>query len=165
MPQSRGVGMAISAHRGFSVRKQPGFAAVAMFCFVLLYLPIVVLVVFAFNGGNSLAVWEGFSLRWFQAAWHNQQVQEAAVRSLFVAFVAATVSTACAALAALATTRTAPYRGLTFKYAFINQPLMIPEIVTAVSLLIVFSRIKVWTGYSGIGYLHSIRLSAHSRAA
>jgi spermidine/putrescine transport system permease protein len=145
--------MAISAPRGFSVRKQPGFATVAILCFVLLYLPIVVLVVFAFNAGNSLAVWEGFSLRWFQAAWHNQEVQEAAFRSLFVAFVAATVSTACAALAALATTRTAPYRGLTFKYAFINQPLMIPEIVTAVSLLIVFSRIKVWTGYSGIGYM------------
>jgi spermidine/putrescine transport system permease protein len=145
--------MAIRAARGFSVRKQTGFATVAMFCFVMLYLPIVVLVVFAFNAGNSLAVWEGFSLRWFQAAFHNQDVQEAALRSLFVAFVAATVATAAASLAAIATTRTEPYRGLTFKYAFINQPLMIPEIVTAVSLLIVFSRIKVWTGYSGIGYL------------
>jgi spermidine/putrescine transport system permease protein len=124
-----------------------------MFCFVMLYLPIIVLVVFAFNAGNSLAVWEGFSLRWFEAALQNQEVQEAALRSLFVAFIAATVATACATLAALATTRTAPYRGLTFKYAFINQPLMIPEIVTAVSLLIVFSRLKVWTGYSGIGYL------------
>ena len=46
-------------------------------------------------------------------------------------------------MAALATTRTAPYRGLTFKYAFINQPLMVPEIVTAVALLIFFSRVKV----------------------
>ena len=61
-------------------------------------------------------------------------------------------------MAALATTRTAPYPGLTFKYAFINQPLMVPEIVTAVALLIVFSRIKVWTGYSGIAYL----LAAHT---
>jgi spermidine/putrescine transport system permease protein len=145
--------MAIKTAQAFSVRKQTGFATVAIFCFVLLYLPIVVLVVFAFNAGNSLAVWEGFSLRWFQAAWQNQDVQEAALRSLFIAFVAASVSTACAALAAIATTRTEPYRGLTFKYAFINQPLMIPEIVTAVALLIVFSRIKVWTGYSGIGYL------------
>ena len=61
-------------------------------------------------------------------------------------------------MAALATTRTAPYRGLTFKYAFINQPLMVPEIVTAVALLIFFSRIKVWTGYSGLGYL----IAAHT---
>ena len=56
-------------------------------------------------------------------------------------------------MAAIATTRVAPYPGMGFKYAFINQPLMVPEIVTAVALLIVFSRIKVWTGYSGLGYL------------
>ena len=61
-------------------------------------------------------------------------------------------------MAALATTRTKPYRGLTFKYAFINQPLMVPEIVTAVALLILFSRIKIWTGYSGLGYL----IAAHT---
>src|SRR5690606_48598 len=63
-----------------------------------------------------------------------------------------------ATMAAIATTRTKPYRGLAFKYAFINQPLMVPEIVTAVALLIVFSRIKVWTGYSGLGYL----IAAHA---
>ena len=71
---------------------------------------------------------------------------------------AAFLSTIAATMAALATTRTRHYPGLTFKYAFINQPLMVPEIVTAVALLIVFSRIKVWTGYSGIGYL----LAAHT---
>jgi spermidine/putrescine transport system permease protein len=61
-------------------------------------------------------------------------------------------------MAALATTRTAPYRGLTFKYAAINQPLMVPEIVTGVALLIFFSRIKIFTGYSGLGYL----IAAHT---
>jgi spermidine/putrescine transport system permease protein len=68
------------------------------------------------------------------------------------------LATIAATMAALATTRTDPYRGLTLKYAIINQPLMVPEIVTAVSLLIVFSRLKVWTGYSGIGYM----ILAHS---
>jgi spermidine/putrescine transport system permease protein len=68
------------------------------------------------------------------------------------------LSAIAATMAALATTRTPDYPGLTFKFAFINQPLMVPEIVTAVALLIVFSRIKVWTGYSGIGYL----LAAHT---
>ena len=75
-----------------------------------------------------------------------------------IAVVAATIATVTATMAAIATTRTAPYRGLTFKYAFINQPLMVPEIVTAVALLIVFSRLKVWTGYSGLGYL----IAAHT---
>lgn len=137
----------------FSLRKQPGFTTIAMICFFLLYLPIATLVFYAFNAGVSVAVWEGFSLRWFVSAWHNAQVQEATIRSALIAVVAGLIATVTAAAAALATTRTPPYPGLTFKYAFINQPLMVPEIVTAVALLIVFSRIKVWTGYSGLGYL------------
>ncbi len=144
--------------RQFSVRRQTGFTTIAMVCFFALYLPIGVLVVYAFNAGQSLSVWEGFSLRWFVKAFENQQVIEASIRSLQIAVVAALVATAAATMAALATTRTEPYRGLTLKYAFINQPLMIPEIVTAVALLIFFSRIKVWTGYSGLGYL----IAAHT---
>jgi spermidine/putrescine transport system permease protein len=144
--------------RSFSIKRQPGFATIAMVCFFLLYLPIATLVVYAFNSGVSIATWEGFSFRWFQSAWHNQQVVEASLRSLQIAAVAAVVATACATLAAIATTRTAPYRGLTFKYSIINMPLLVPEIVTAVALLILVSRLKVWTGYSGIGYL----MLAHS---
>ena len=150
--------MATRARKTFSIRSQPGFVTIAMLCFAMLYLPIATLVFYAFNAGVSVAVWEGFSLRWFQSAWQNEAVQEAAVRSFYVALAAAIIATTAATMAAIATTRTPPYPGLTFKYAFINQPLMVPEIVTAVALLIVFSRIKVWTGYSGIGYL----IAAHT---
>ncbi len=142
----------------FAIKRQPGFATIAMFCFALLYLPIATLVVFAFNEGRSVAIWEGFSLRWFEQAWNNELVVEASIRSLQIASAAAVIATIAATMAALATTRTRQYRGLTFKYAFINQPLMIPEIVTAVALLIVFARIKVATGYSGLGYL----IAAHT---
>src|SRR5690606_27579650 len=107
--------------RPFSIKRQPGFATIAMVCFFLLYLPIATLVVYAFNSGVSIATWEGFSLRWFQSAWQNQQVVDASLRSLQIAAVAAAVATACATLAAIATTRTAPYRGLTFKYSIINM--------------------------------------------
>ena len=144
--------------RSFSVTAQPGFPFIALMCFAVLYLPVATLVFYAFNAGVSVAVWEGFSLRWFHTAWENTQVQEATMRSALIAVVAATIATVTAMMAAIATTRTAPYRGLTFKYAFINQPLMVPEIVTAVALLIVFSRIKIWTGYSGLGYL----IAAHT---
>jgi spermidine/putrescine transport system permease protein len=144
--------------RSFSVRSQPGFVFIAMLCFFLLYLPIATLVFYAFNAGVSVAVWEGFSLRWFHSAMSNSAVQEATMRSAVIAVTAGLLATIAATMAALATTRTANYPGLTFKYAFINQPLMVPEIVTAVALLIVFSRIKVWTGYTGIGYL----LAAHT---
>lgn len=139
--------------RTFSIVRMPGFGTIAMLCFAMLYLPIATLVVYAFNSGRSIALWEGFSLQWFVSAWNNQQVIDASIRSFQIASVAAVIATVAATMAALATTRTRPYRGLTFKYAFINQPLMVPEIVTAVALLILFSRIKVWTGYSGLGYL------------
>ncbi len=145
-------------HKGFDIRTQSGFATIAMLCFFILSLPIATLVVFAFNSGTSIALWEGFSLRWFAAAWNNSQVIEASIRSVKIAAVAAVVATAVATLAAIATTRTSAYRGLTFKYSFINMPLMVPEIVTAVALLIFFSRVKVWTGYSGLGYL----ITAHT---
>lgn len=144
--------------RPFSVKHQRGFTAVALICFVLLYLPITTLVVFAFNAGTSVSVWEGASLRWFEAAWNNTRIVEATLRSLTIAPIAALIATATATMAALAMTRTAPYRGQSLKFAFINQPLMVPEIVTAVALLVVFSRVKVWTGYSGLGYL----IAAHT---
>ncbi|MDZ4309786.1 MAG: ABC transporter permease [Cypionkella sp.] len=142
----------------FSVRHQRGFTSTALFCFFLLYLPIATLVVYAFNAGTTVGTWEGFSLRWFAAAAANERIIDATLRSLTIAPIAAVIATAAATMAALATTRTAPYPGLTFKYAFINQPLMVPEIVTAVALLVVFSQIKVWTGYSGLGYL----IAAHT---
>ncbi len=141
------------AEKSFATKKLPGFAPVAMLCFFLLYLPIFTLVVFAFSGSDTLSKWGGFSLRWFREAAMDEGVRDAALRSLNIAAVAAVLATICATMAAIATTRTPPYRGLTFKYALINQPLMVPEIVTAVALLIFFSRIKVWTGYTGLGYL------------
>ena len=141
------------ASRHFEIRAQPGFGTIALFTFAALYLPIVTLVAYAFNASDSVTIWGGLSLKWFVEAWRNDAVQDASMRSFIIAACAATAATIAATMAALATTRTAPYRGLGFKYAFINQPLMVPEIVTAVALLIVFSRIKVWTGYSGLGYL------------
>jgi spermidine/putrescine transport system permease protein len=144
--------------KGFSIRSMPGFTAIAIATFVFLYLPILTMAAYAFNSGQSIASWEGFSLRWFAAAWENEDVKDAATRSMQIAVIAASIATVCATMAAIATTRTKPYRGLTFKFAFINQPLMVPEIVTAIALLIVFAKIKIWTGYTGIGYV----MAAHS---
>jgi spermidine/putrescine transport system permease protein len=124
-----------------------------MVCFIMLYAPILTLMVYSFNDGTSLAIWEGFSWRWYEKAAANQQVQESALLSLKIASIAAVLATIFATMAALATTRTRPYRGLTAIFAAINTPLMVPEIVTAVALLIFFASIKVVTGYTGIAYL------------
>ena len=139
--------------RSYDVRRLPGFASIAIVTFVLLYLPILVLVVFSFNAGPSQSQWDGFSLRWYYAAFANQHVQEVSLRSLWLAAVAAAVATALAMPAALATTRVSRFRGQTLIYALINQPLMAPEIVTGIALLIVVAWLKVHTGYTGMGYL------------
>lgn len=137
----------------FSLKRQPGFTTVAIVCFVLLYAPIVTLVIYSFNAGKYIAIWEGFSVTWYLSAWNNTAVQEAALRSLVLALQASVYSTVLATMAALGTTRTRPFRGLTAIYAMINQPLMVPEIVTAVALLILFAMIRVATGVQGLIYL------------
>jgi len=137
----------------FSIRRMPGFSLLALACFFALYMPLAPLVVYSFNAGNNIALWEGLSLRWYVAAWENDLVQSAAIRSVVVATIASVIATVLATMAALGTTRTRPYRGQTSIYAMVNQPLMVPEIVTAVALLILFALIKESTGYHGYAYL------------
>ena len=139
--------------RRFSLKQQPGFTTVAIVCFVLLYAPIITLVIYSFNAGKNIAIWEGFSFAWYVAAWSNEAVQDASIRSLILAAQASVFSTVLATMAALGTTRTPPLRGLTAIYTMINQPLMVPEIVTAVALLILFAIVKVATGIQGLFYL------------
>ncbi|MCC5972655.1 MAG: ABC transporter permease [Rubellimicrobium sp.] len=143
----------MSERGAFSVTRIPGFGLIAITTFVLLYLPIVILVIFSFNEGLSQSVWEGFSLRWYEAAFANRQVRDVSIRSLWLAGVAAGLATVLATLAVLGTTRVGRFRGQTMIYALINQPLMVPEIVTGIALLIFVASIKVQTGYTGMGYL------------
>lgn len=146
------------ADRSFSATRLPGFGPIAIAVFIVLYLPIFTLVVYSFNAGNSVALWGGFSFKWYHVAWDNEQVKAATVRSLVIAISAAAIATTVATLAALGTTRRRAFKGQTFIYVMINQPLMVPEIVTAVALLIFFAWVKVATGYQGLGYL----ILAHS---
>lgn len=141
------------ASREFNVRALPGFGTVAIFTLVMLYLPIIILVIFSFNESQSQSAWGGFSLKWYVAAFNNSQVIDVSVRSLWLALVAAGIATVLATLAALATTRVGRFPGQTMIYALINQPLMVPEIVTGIALLIFVAFLKVQTGYAGMGYM------------
>lgn len=143
----------IKTQKRFSLKRLPGFGFIAITCFVMLYAPIFVLIVYSFNLGENIAVWEGFSLQWYASAWHNEAVQDASIRSLILALQASAYSTVLATMAALGTTRIRPFSGLTFIYVMINQPLMVPEIVTAVALLTLFAIIKTATGIQGLYYL------------
>ncbi len=74
--------------RAFSVRRMPGFTPMAILVFIMLYAPIAILAAYSFNAGTSLAIWEGFSLRWYASAWQNTEVQVATFRSLGIATAA-----------------------------------------------------------------------------
>ena len=139
------------AKSSFQVARLPGFATMAMLAFMALYIPIFTLVVYSFNSETTLGNWGEFSWQWYVKAWDNQAVKDATLRSLVIASFAAVFSTILATMAALGTTRRRAFKGQTFIYVMINQPLMVPEIVTAVALMILFGLIKTITGIQGLG--------------
>jgi spermidine/putrescine transport system permease protein len=146
------------ARQAKDLKYQPGFSYITWLALFILYAPILILVLYSFNANRSVVVWTGFSTDWYVKAWHNEGIQSAALISLEVAVIAMILSTTFATMAALVTTRTAPFKGMNISIAIINQPLMIPEIVTAVATLIFFAVIKKVTGANGIGFL----ITAHT---
>jgi spermidine/putrescine transport system permease protein len=142
----------------FDVRHMPGFASLAWVCIVGLYAPILVLVIYSFNANPSVTIWTGFSFQWYVQAVNNEEIRDAAMLSLQVAAIAAVVATIFATMAALATTRRPAFRGMTLVYAVINQPLMVPEIVTGIATIVFFGLIRQVTGIQSLAYL----LTAHA---
>lgn len=146
------------ANRVFDIRRLPGAATLAITCFVILYVPMIILVANSFNAGRVIGEWEGVSLRWYAAALQNEAFLNAASTSLILATLAAAVATVTATMAALATTRSPGFRGEGAIHLVLNQPIMVPEIVLAIALLIILAQVKQITGYTGLGYL----IIAHS---
>lgn len=142
----------------FDIRRLPGFTSIAVICLLCLYGPLFAMAVFSFNASRSVTRFNGFSLHWYQQAAINPYVQDAALLSIKLALGATCLATIAATMAALATTRCKPFKGYTLIYGIINQPLMVPEIVTALATLVLFGMIKQLTGVQGIYYL----LMAHS---
>lgn len=89
------------ADRGFSATRIPGFSTIAILVFLAIYLPILVIVAYSFNASASLSSWGGLTWSWYAAAWANEEVQDAALRSFVVALVAAISSAILATMAAL----------------------------------------------------------------
>lgn len=146
------------AEKRFDVTHIPGAATIAIVTFLALYVPVLILVVNAFNSADTAGRWEGASLRWFAAALDNAAFRSAALNSAIVALAAATLATGLATAAALAVTRGRPFRGQGGIFVVLNQPLLVPEIVFAIALMVVLAQIKQATGYQGLGYV----IAAHT---
>ena len=122
--------------------------------FAFLYLPIVLLVVFSFNDSRLVTVWGGFSTRWYAEIWHNQQLLDAAWVTIRVALVSATVATILGTLAAVALTRMGRFPGRTLFSGMIYAPLVMPEVITGLSLLLLFVAIDLARGFWTVTLAH-----------
>lgn len=132
----------------------PGLKALAYFFLAFLYLPIGVLVAYSFNAGKVVMVWTGFSTAWYSKVIANTDIRSAAANSLIVAVTATVIATVCATLAALALARGGNFRGKVATVGLISLPLMVPEIVTAVSLLVFFSSVGINLGLGNVIIAH-----------
>lgn len=112
-----------------------------------LYLPIASLVVYSFNDSKLVTVWAGFSTRWYGTLLHNQQILDAAWLSLEIAAIAATLATALGTLAALCLARFGPFRGRALFGGLVTAPLVMPEVITGLSLLLMFVALERAIGW------------------
>ena len=111
-----------------------------------LYAPIVVLIVFSFNGSKSRSIWNGFSLQWYEALWVDAEIREALWVTLKVAVLSALFATVIGVLAAVGIHRL--NRRLRKVFLTVNNlPMVNPEIVTGISLMLLFIFAKVDRGY------------------
>ncbi|HXL68158.1 MAG TPA: ABC transporter permease subunit, partial [Xanthobacteraceae bacterium] len=122
--------------------------------FAFLYVPIALLVIYSFNGSRLVTVWGGFSIRWYVALLENRQLLDAAWVSLRVALLSATLATVLGTLAALALTRVQPFRGRTLFAGMIYAPLVMPEVITGLSLLLLFVAIGLDRGFWTVALAH-----------
>lgn len=121
--------------------------------FVFLYLPILLLVVFSFNESRLSSSWTGFSFKWYEALMNDDSMLKAAWVSLKIAFTSASAAVVLGTLAALVMTRFRVFRGKTLFGALITAPLVMPEVVTGLSLLLMFVTIFAPFGVSPKGML------------
>ena len=117
--------------------------------FAFLYLPIASLIAYSFNASKLVTVWGGFSARWYGELLRDDQVLRAAWLSLRIAFVNATIAVALGTLAGLALARMGRFRGRLLFTGMTSAPLVMPEVITGLSLLLLFVAMEDLIGWPG----------------
>ncbi len=118
-------------------------------CFGLafLYIPMVLLIIYSFNYSKLVPVWGGWSIRWYKVLFQSEDVWEAVALSLKVATVNACFATLLGTLAGLALVRFGSFKGRTLFSGMITAPLVMPEVITGLSLLLLFITLKELIGW------------------
>jgi putrescine transport system permease protein len=126
---------------------------VLAFGIAFLYLPIVVLIVYSFNASALVELWGGFSIKWYGTLLHNPQILNAALLSLEIGVIASTFATVLGTLAAIALVRFPSFRGRLLLTGMVNAPLMMPEIITGITQLLLFVSLAgffAWAAHRGM---------------
>jgi putrescine transport system permease protein len=133
----------------------------AVLGFVFLYAPIISLVVFSFNESRLVTVWSGFSTKWYGELFADPQMLGAAWLSLRIAAISATIALVLGTLCAIALVRFRRFRGRTVLSGMVSAPLVMPDVITGLSLLLLFVGMESLLGWpAGRGMLTIIL--AHS---
>ena len=137
-------------------RKFTWFNATALaFGFAFLYLPILILIVYSFNESKLVTVWAGFSTKWYGELLQNQAMLNAAWVTLRVAFLSACLATVLGTMAAYVLVRAGRFRGRTLFSGMIYAPLVMPDVIIGLSLLLLFIALNVDRGMFTIILAHT----------
>ena len=135
--------------------------------YLFLYLPIVTLIVFSFNDSKMVTLWGGFTFKWYGVIAHDTEVVDAFLLSLRIALMSATSSVILGTLAAFALVRYPKFWGRTLFAGHVSAPLVVPEVITGVSLLLFFvscerllgwpdrGLLTIWAGHTSVGMAYA----------
>ena len=119
--------------------KRFGFAKfMLIFGLTFIYLPMLILVIYSFNASKLVTVWGGWSIKWYTGLLDNTQLMGSVVRSLEIACYTAIAAVALGTLAAFVLTRVTRFKGRTLFGGLVTAPLVMPEVITGLSLLLLF---------------------------
>jgi putrescine transport system permease protein len=116
--------------------------------FLFLYAPIISLVIYSFNASRLVTIWAGFSLEWYSALLHDHALLQAAWRSFYIAVMAALTAVILGTWAGFVLARMRPFRGSALYAAMLNGPLVVPDVIQGISLLLLLIEISRWFGHS-----------------
>lgn len=128
-------------------RKMPVLMTVLLFGYAFLYGPILSLMVYSFNENRLVTVWSGFSTKWYGELLQNEQILDAAWLSVKIASVNATLAVILGTLAALALVRFKRFRGRNVLQTMVTAPLVMPEVIIGLSLLLLFVAMQKTLGW------------------
>ncbi len=118
-----------------------------VFGYAFLYIPLLSVIFYSFNDSALATVWGGFSTRWYAQLLQNRQVLDAAILSLRIAVTSATLATIFGTMAGMALSRFGRFRGRTLFTGMITAPLVMPEVITGLSLLLLFVSLQQFIGW------------------